>query len=206
MSIMLLAAVLSTAPPDTLNSAIEHFHTVESYRATVHSTHADGEERIRYFYRKPGYVRMEFIHPHDGTVLVYNPITRRVRLWPFGEGRFPELNLDPDNPLIQSSRGQHVDRSDVGVLFENVSVMRAEGGSEILGEENVDGHMILHLVVTGANGFVMGKVHRYELWLSTADQFPIKVISRDLRDVIIETVKMEALEINVALPDALFNP
>lgn len=207
---MLAAALAGTpssdTPPDPLADAIEHYHSVESYRVTIHSTHADGEENIRYYYKQPGFVRMEFIRPHAGAVLVYNPTTQRVRLWPFGAGRFPELNLSPGNPLIRSSRGQHVDHSDVGALFENIRTLQAGGNAEMLGEENVDGHTIMYLVVTGMGSFTVADVHRYELWLDTATQFPVKVISRDQQDAIIETVMMEALEINATLPKMLFNP
>ena len=203
---LMLAAALTGTHPDPLAGAIEHYQTVESYRVIVHSLHDDdGEEHIRYYYRKPGFVRMEFIRPHEGAVLVYNPFTRRVHLWPFG-GHFPELNLSPGNLLIRSSRGQHVDRSDVGALFDNVRMLRTGGAAEIMGEESVDGHTALHLAVTGAGDFAVAGVHRYELWLNTANQFPVKIISRNLQDDIIETVTMEAPEINAALPEALFNP
>lgn len=207
----MLAAALTGSdpagtPPDPLAAAIEHYQTVESYRVTIRSFHADGEEHIRYYYKKPGFVRMEFIRPHDGALLLYDPNTQRVRLWPFGAGRFPEFNLSPGNLLIRSSRGQRVDRSDVGTLFENVRTLRAGGNAEMSGEESVDGHTILHLVVTGADGFAVAGVHRYELWMDTASRFPSKVISRDQQDAIMETVMMEDLEINVELPDILFNP
>lgn len=203
---LMLAATLSGTHPDLLVTAIEHFHTVESYRVTIHSLHADGDEHIRYYYKKPGFVRMEFIRPHAGVVLIYNPLSQRVRLWPFGAGRFPELSLSPGNPLILSSRGQRVDHSDVGALFENVRTLQVGGNVEVMGEESVDGRTALHLVVTGAGGFVVAGVHRYELWLDRASQFPVKVISRDEQNAIIETVIMEALEINVRLSEVLFNP
>lgn len=203
---LLLAAALTGTPPDPLANAIEHYHTVKSYRVTIRSFHADVEEHIRYYYKKPGFVRMEFIRPHDGAVLVYNPLTQRVRLWPFGAGHFSEFNLNPDNPLIRSSRGQRVDRSDVGALFENIRTLRVGGNAEILGEENEGGHKILHLVVTGAGGFAVADVHRYELWLDTVSQFPVKVISRDQQHAIIETVIMEDLDVNATLPDTLLNP
>ena len=203
---LMLAAVLSGASPDPLDSAIERYRSVESYRVTLHSLHADGEEHIRYYYRKPGFVRMEFIRPHEGAVLVYSPLTKRARLWPFGISHFPELDLSPGNLLIQSPRGQHVDRSDVGTLYENVRMLRANGDTEVVGEENVGAHAARHLAVTGAGDSAVAGVHRYELWLDIESQFPVKVVSRDRKNDIIETVTMEALEINVVLPESLFNP
>lgn len=211
----MLAAVLSGTPPagtpagtpaDPLAAAIEHYQTVESYRVTIHSSHADGVEEIRYYYKKPGWVRMEFMRPHAGAVLVYNPDSQRVRLWPFGIGRFPELNLSPDNFLIQSSRGQRVDHSDVGALFENIRILREGGEAVVSGVENKDGHTVVPLIVTGADGVTIAKVHRYELWLDMASQFPVKVISRDGQNAVMETVLLEALEINPTLPDTWFNP
>lgn len=206
LSAMLLAATLAGIQPEPLDCAIEHYHTVESYRVTIHSTHTDGEEYIRYYYRKPGYVRIEFIRPHDGAVLIYNPLTQRAHLWPFGTGHFPELNLSPGNPLIRSSRGQQVDRSDVGALFENIRTLGEGGNTTISGEESLDGQPALHLIVTGADRFAVAGVHSYELWLDTAHQFPLKVISRDQQGAVIETVVMKDMEINLALPDTLFNP
>lgn len=211
LSALMLAATLtgippSGAPPDPLDSAIEHYRTVENYRVTIHSTHADGEEYIRYYYKKPGFARMEFIRPHAGTVLIFNPTTQSVRVWPFGVQHFPELSLSPGNPLIRSSRGQRVDHSDIGTLFENVRTLREGGNAEVLGEERMDGRTVLHLAVTGAGNFVVAGVHRHELWLDTESQFPVKGISRDLQGATIETVMMEDLEINAALPETLFNP
>jgi len=209
-ALMLAAALTGTppagTPPDPLASAIEHYRTVDSYRVTIHSTHADGEEHIRYYYKKPGFVRMEFIRPHAGAVLIYNPTTQSVRLWPFGVKHFPELSLSPGNPLIRSSRGQRVDHSDVGMLFENVRALREGGNAEVSGKDIMDGRTVLHLIVTGAGNFVVAGVHRHELWLDTESQFPVKGISRDRQDAIIETVMMEDLEINATLPETLFNP
>jgi outer membrane lipoprotein-sorting protein len=208
---LILAAALTNASPmdahsDPLSRAIEHFRAVETYRVTIRSTHAEGEEFIRYYYRKPGFVRMEFIRPHAGAVMIFNPDTGRVRLWPFGAGKFPELSLSPENSFIRSLSGMRVDHSDVGTLFENIRALRENGNTELLGEEAMDGRTVLHLIVTGAEGFAVADVHSSELWLDTASQFPAKVISRDIHGDIIETVIMEALEINGKVPEALFNP
>jgi outer membrane lipoprotein-sorting protein len=206
LSALILATALAATRPEPLARAIEHYRTVESYRVILHSYHADGEDHLRYHYKKPGFVRIEFIRPHAGAVLVYSPLTRRVRLWPFGAGRFPELSLSPRNPLIRGPGGQTLDQSDVGALFENVRALLEQGQAEELGEERMAGRSALHLVVTGATGLAVAGVHRYELWLDTSSQFPLKVISRNQEDAIIETVTMEALEINPPLPEVLFNP
>ena len=211
LSALMIAATLTgtppgVTPPDILAVAIAHFQTIKSYRVTIHSLHDDDEEHLRYYYKKPGFVRMEFSRPHSGAVLVYNPDTQRVRLWPFGAGRFPELNLSPGNLLIRSSRGQQVDRSDVGALLENVRSLQQNGTNEVSGAEMIGDRTVMHLIVTGATGTEIAGVHRYELWLDTSNWFPAKVISRDLRDVIIETVKMDELEVDVELPETLFNP
>ena len=110
---------------------------------------------------------MEFIRPHAGAVLIYDPSTRRVRLWPFGAGRFPELHLRPDNPLIRNARGQRVDHSDVGSLLDNVRALRQDGKMKSPGAVNLAGRPVRHIDVTGANDFTVAGVHRYQLRLLT---------------------------------------
>lgn len=202
----MVSVALSANGADLLDLAIERFRTVESYRVTIRSSHAKGEEELRYFYRKPGLVRMEFVRPHAGAVLIYYPSTQRVRLWPFGAGRFPELHLSPGNSLIRSARGQRVDHSDVGALLDNVRALRQGGKLEARGDEMLAGRPVRHIDVTGAHDFTVAGVHRYQLWLDADSLFPVEVISRDRNDAVIETVRMDDAEINATLPDTLFYP
>ena len=206
LSTLMLATALTATPLSLLDDAIEHYRTVETYQVTLRASRAEGEDHLRYYYRKPGFVRMEFIRPHAGAVLVYSPLTRHVRLWPFGAGRFPELSLSPHNPLIRSPGGQTVDKSDVGALFENVRTLLEQGRAEVRAEARMAGRGVLYFVVTGATGVAVAGVHRYELWLDTSSLFPLKVVSRDQGDAVIETVLMSDLEINAPLADTLFDP
>jgi outer membrane lipoprotein-sorting protein len=203
---LLIAAALTGSNPDLLDLAIERFTAVQSYRVTLHSSHADGEEHLHYFYRKPGHIRMEFIRPHHGAVLNYDPASRRVRLWPFGAGRFPQLNLSPDNRLIRSPRGQQVDRSDVGALLENVKALR-QGGTLTAHEKRLlDERSTLFIDVVGNGSHSIAGVYRYELWLDAETLFPVKVVSHDRSGTVLETVRMEDIEINPDLPSTLFQP
>ena len=188
-----------------LADAIAHFRTVETYRVTLRSTRADGEQVIRYFYRKPGFVRMEFVRPHPGALLVYSPLTGRVRLWPFGAGRFPELNLAPENPLIRAPGGQTVHRSDIGALFEDVRALLAHGRAEV-NDAPEAGRDVVRLVVTADPGRAVAGVHRYELWLDPATRFPVRIVARGETGAVLETVVLEDLEVNVPLSETLFNP
>ena len=203
LEVLLTAAALAAVEPGTLEAALERYRSLQSYRTTLRSTHADGEEHLRYFYRKPGYIRMEFIRPHAGAVLVYDPNARRVKLWPFGAGHFPELNLSPENRLIRSPRGQQVDKSDIGALLANVRTLQ-EHGSLRETEEQLEQRPVRKLDVSGNADYTVAGVHRYEVCLAPDTLFPLKVISLDTRDAVLETVVFENTEIDPVLPDALF--
>ncbi|MDS0808986.1 DUF1571 domain-containing protein, partial [Burkholderia cenocepacia] len=72
----LLAASLigASMTADPVTVAQTHFDHVRSYRATIRSSARDGEHtEIRYAYLKPGFVRMDFVSPHRGAVLAYDP-------------------------------------------------------------------------------------------------------------------------------------
>ncbi len=208
--IVLALGLSGAAPPEAagaaLSSAASHFRTIESYRVTIRSVRDGNTLRILYYYRKPGFVRMEFLNPHPGALLIYSPETKRVRLWPFGFGHFPVLDLSPGNPLVRGSGGQHVDHSDVGALFENVLALQARGRTSTLGEEKIEGRTTMHLVTTGTGPTTVAGIHRYDIWLDTASLFPAKVISRDVHDAVLETVLMDGLATDEPLADALFNP
>ena len=205
MVALLLAASAGANAVDPVDAAIERYRAVESYQVTLRSSHGDQSDIIRFSYKKPGFVRMDFVQPHEGAVLIYSPLTNDVRLWPFGEGFF-SLTLSPENPLVQSPTGQRVDRSDIGALLDNVKSLQREGETAVLGEETLGGRKTIRLAVSVAGNFVAGNVRRYELWLDSVTLLPLKVVSRDAENEIIETVVMDGLRINIKLPDRLFDP
>lgn len=197
-----VAATLIGIIPDELSRAIDNYHQVESYAVTIHSTSANNNPHIQYYYKKPGFVRMDFIEPHDGAVLICSPMTRRVNLWPFGVGHFPKLNLNPNNSLIRGDGGQRIDHSDIGTLFSNIRVLAIEGTTE----SNPLDPYGMHITITGNKYSRDDDVHRYELWLNSKNGFPSKVISYNHQNEVIETVVMENLKVNIQLPEGFFNP
>jgi len=186
-------------------AALQHFARLGSYRVTIRSTAGNGAlQVVRYYYRAPGQVRMEFVMPHAGAVLVYDPAVRKVRLWPFGPNALPVLTLAPDNPLIRGDNDHRVDRSDVGVLLANLRTLGDGGRINIVGAEQVGRWSATRLEITGAPGAAVAGVHRYLVWLAAGVLFPVKVISYDRHDKMLETVLMDDVVFDEPLPDALF--
>jgi outer membrane lipoprotein-sorting protein len=202
---LLTSAAVSAGAVDPIDAAVEHYREVKSYEVTLRSSGGEQLDIIRYAYKRPGFVRMDFVQPHEGAVLIYSPVTKKVRLWPFGTKLF-SLALSPDNSLVRSPTGQRVDRSDIGALLHHVKALQGNGNTAAVGEELVGARSALHVVVSGTGNFAVGNVHRYDLWLDATTRLPLKVASRDVNDDIIETVLMDDLRINVEMPDSVFNP
>lgn len=192
---------------DPLSTAEARFGALHSYQVTLRSTDAAGaREVIRYFFRKPGWVRMEFEQPHRGAVLIYAPDTRRVRLWPFGLGHWPELDLVPDHPLLRNPRGHRADRSDVGVLLADLRRLGERGSTTPLGDAELAGRPATGLEITGPAGGAAGAVQRYRVWLAQGTAFPLRVDSFAANGKLIESVDMGDARIDVPFPEHFFAP
>jgi len=205
MTGLLLATALASIVSDPVSAAIEHYQTVESYQLTLRSSSGSSEsEVIRYYYKKPGFVRMEFIQPFKGAVLVYTPATKEIRLRPLGSHRYPVFTLSPENRLVRSFSGHRVDRSDVGTLLQNIKALQGQGTTEVMGEEPVEGRPALRVAVSGRDNFSVEGVHHCDLWLETSRLWPLKVVSYDAKNELIETVVMDDLQINPVFPADFF--
>lgn len=200
LSILLFLAMTSAAT-DHVSRAIERYRDVQTYQVTLRSK----DEVIRYFYKKPGFVRMEFVKPHKGAVLIYDPVKGKVRLRPFGILKPFVLTLDPDSSLIRSPKGHTVDKSDIGELLETAKKLRDRGKAEVLGEEAVGGRSSLRINVEGDNGYAVDGIHSYILWIDKKSWLPVKAASYNAKDKLIEDVLMDDLEINIELPKDIFS-
>lgn len=186
------------AAPDLIADAQARFDALTNYAVTLCSTPSVGEPvEVRYRYRKPGFIRMDFIRPHAGAVLAYSPETGKVMLWPFGFHTFPRLALAPDNPIIQGPNAHRIDRSDLGALLTNVRELQRLGETQFAGHEAVGSRRAARLVVTGAPGHDVAGVGRYQLWLDVTTGLPIRVISAGGHGELIETVLMDDLRVDL---------
>ncbi|MCP3709870.1 DUF1571 domain-containing protein [Paraburkholderia sp. CNPSo 3274] len=190
---------------DFVAVAQARFDALANYLVTLKSTSAGAETvEVLYGYRKPGFVRMDFIRPHGGATLTFNPESGKVKLWPFGIDTFPRLTLSPDNHMIQSPQGHRVDESDIGALLVNVRELQEQGDTQVVGAETIGTHRAAHVIVTCRPGHFSTGVFRYELWFDSSHGLPVKVVSEGESREPIETVLMVNLRVDV--PDSQLRP
>ena len=188
-----------------LERAHAAFKSLNTYTAILNS-YTGGNEHIRYFFKKPGFIRMEFIKPHKGALLVYSPVTEKVRLRPFGLLKPLIITLSPDNRLIRSPRGHTVDRSHLGALIESALRLEAQGSVKVLGREEVHGREAIKVEVAAREGFEHDGVNRHLLWLDTEHFLPIRAEGYDTKGMIIEGVFMDELAPGAFISNTLFSP
>lgn len=195
------------ASADVLDDALARFAAVRTYQVTLRSAETPGgpfREVIRYAYKKPGWVRMDFVRPRQGMILIYDPEKGVVRLWPFGANG-PDFSLSPRNWLLTSAGGHRVDRSDIGALLAHALALRDKGVVELMGDELLDGRPSVRVRVAGTGEEVVEAVHRFELWLDADSLMPLQAEAYGLRDVPVDLVRLDDLALDVALPERMFN-
>ncbi len=201
IGVLLYAALVAGDP---ITTAIENYKNIISYTVTLRSKSSNTSEIIKYYYKKPGLIRMEFVTPHNGAVLVYDPGKKEVQLRPFSFFKSFILNLKPDDYLIRSSKGHTVAESDIGALLKNVRELQKNGETEILGDEKIGESMATLVRVDGAGMESVDGVRRYRLWLDKKTFFPLKVQAYSTDDRLTEDVLMDDLKIDPELPENFF--
>lgn len=203
----ILMATFPASAASLIDASIESYKGVISYSVTLRSSKpgsAAPSEVIRYFYRRPGYVRMEFVRPHKGAVLVYDPEKKEVRLRPFPSLKALVLTMSPENRLIRSAKGHTVDKSDIGALLDNVLRLKMNGTEEVLGEEAVGGRSSVKIIVRGGQGETVDGVGSYELYLDRDTLLPLKALAFDGEGGPAEEVLMDDLDADAGLSEGFF--
>jgi outer membrane lipoprotein-sorting protein len=201
--VILLAVPLLPAPNPVI-TAIEKFSTISSYQVTLRSTTESTSEIIRYYYRKPGFVRMELVKPHKGVVIVYSPLSKKVRLRPFGFLEFLVFTFNPDNRFLKSSRGHRVDESDIGSLLKEVRRFQEQGETVVAGKERMGDTVALRVTVSGDHALSGDGIHSYNLWLDSETYLPIKASAYNAEGRLLEEVLMDDLQTDIEFPENFF--
>jgi len=195
---------MTFAATNPIAAAIDNYKNVNAYSVTLRSKSENNSETIKYYYKKPGFVRMEFIEPHSGALLVYDPFKKLVILRPFNSLKSFVLNLRPDDFLVRSSKGHTVAESDIGALLKRVSELQKNGTTDVQGQEDIGGRKAVLVSVEGQKGSSVDGTHKYLLWLEKGSFMPLRVKAFDSSDKLSEDVMMDDLRINPELPEHYF--
>ena len=193
--IFLISISPAMASESILDQAVEQFRAITSYSTTMRSF-GNAEHIINYRYKKPGYVRMDFVKPHKGAALVYRPATGKVQLRPFGFIKSMTLTMEPTSKLVRSPSGHRVDESDIGVLLENAQNLAEQGSLEVLREETIQQTTMVVLEIIGEEKVLVDGVHRYMLWMDKKLKLPRIVESYDNENQLIESLFLDDLILN----------
>lgn len=180
-----------------LTEMTRQFNALTNYTALINSEGENGRNRILYTYQKPGFIQMDFIHPHRGARLIFDPIKNRVTLRPFST-RLITVDLSPKNRLITDPRGHTVDHSDLGALIRSAKEYAKEGRVTTLPPEVVESLPCPRLMIESDQV-------TYLLWVHPTLGLPIKVVKR-FSDGTRETVFLRNLAVDVPLDDTVFKP
>ena len=192
-------------PDNPVKRARNAFNNLENYKVTIKTECCSSDEYIEYTFRKPGFIRMDFITPHEGAVLVYNPETQKVRLKPFGLFSFLKLTLDPDNSLILSPKGHRVDQSDFSFLLKNVDSLLSQGELQSLNDAVINGRSCDVVKISGLDGHHVDDIYMYKIWFDKTLFLPLKVEAYDSSGVLTESVLSDNVQVNIDLDKDLFN-
>ncbi len=169
--IMFISAA-AAAEPDPIGEFERAYSKVDSYSVEINSSLG---EVVNYSYKKTGHVRMDFIKPHGGAVIVYNPETNKVRVRPFGYVKPLVLTYKPDSRVVRSKNGHQLNDSDLGVLLGSVKKVRDNGIMKVVGEEKIGDVDTIAVSVKAEGGFTDYRVNEYRLWLSKVTKLPVRI-------------------------------
>lgn len=190
---------------DPISVSRNRFDEIHSYRTTIVSRSGVGEEIVHYYFRKPGFVRMELELPYPGSVVTYDPEAKEVRVRPFGFLKQFVLSLSPDNMFLRSASGHRVDESDLGSLLRDVMQLRENGQVVLQGSERVLDYEAIKVEVRG-EGVISTPhgVHVYVVWIDQATFLPVRVRAYDIEHDLIEDVTMHDLVVDVDFGEGFF--
>jgi len=202
---------MGASPTARAETVIRHMQTawasVSDYRArmVIRTYRENGPPEAQTFYytfKKPDRIRIDFIRPHPGMVVIFPDREGKVFVRPSGLARLFHFHLSPDSPRLIVSAGQRIDQTDLGLLIANIA--RSAGserrGPVVTTEE--DGLAVIRAVAV--DHFRPDVVTAYRFSIDKALWLPVKVEESTPEGRLERTVSFLDLVVNMSVPDSFF--
>jgi len=180
---------------------------VKDYRTEVETVFfkKDGSFKTTkslYTFKKPTWIRLDFVSPHPGMTMVYPDRNGRVLVRPGGLFSMLTFHLGLDDPLLESPSGQRMNQTDLGLLIENIrhSVTDQRRGAVSLSEDKDT----IRIQVLADDHFRERVETRYEFLISKELWLPVEVGQSTANGVREGRIIFRNLRTNINVPDDRF--
>jgi outer membrane lipoprotein-sorting protein len=182
------------------------YEKVKDYRVQVKVVTAENAgnrtEEFIYTFKKPNHIRIHFLTPQPGTILIYPDKEGKVSVRPWGWS-FLDLHLSPDSILMANSSGQRIDQTDFGLLIKNIGRSVASGRRGPL--EILDEAHDIRIGVLAEDNFRAGKITKYQFTIDKNTHLPAEVEEWTPEGAFERKITFRKLEINLHVPDSFFH-
>ena len=212
---MAAVAGAESTPPAALQDDVETllkqmeaaYDEVKDYQADVEIIlfKEDGSfktEKSVYTFKKPKWIRLDFVSPHPGMILIYPDRNGKVLMKPQGLLSMLTLHLMLEDPLLETPSGQQMNQTDLGLLIKNIrhSVTDQRRGPVSLSEDKDT----IRIQVLADDHFREGVETRYQFLISKQLWLPVEVGESTTNGVQEGRIIFRNLRTNINVPDDLF--
>jgi outer membrane lipoprotein-sorting protein len=205
----IVSASEETLPnPVTLMAYMERaYATVYDYQAKIEVRTYKGDknfdaERFLYRFKKPHLLRIDIESPRAGMILVYPDKNGKAVVSLPGFARFFPLHLSPDNFLLKGSSGQSIDKTDLGLLIENIGHSLADQPYQTPNVKEQDGYIVIQVIAQ--NHFREGVITNYRFFIDKGRWLPVRVEESNPDGRLERSIAFNDLKINVGFSDKIF--
>lgn len=180
---------------------------VYDYQATIEirtyrrNTNFDGETFL-YRFKKPYQLRIDVQSPRKGVSLVYPDRDGKVVVRLPGFARFFKLRLSPDSFLLSGSAGQSINKTDLGLLIENIGHSLSDQAYSTPHITHIDCCIITQVVAQ--NHFREEVITEYTFYIDKQLWLPVRVEESTPGGQLERVIVFKDLTVNIGLSDDMF--
>lgn len=185
------------------------WQTIEDYECSLESEVRQGNEKeyrvYEYKFKKPKWIFMKIVVGKDkGAKLVYNPITNKVLACKSGLLSFIKITADPTDRRITSIRGDRIDESYWGTIFEGGSYDLKNSEQRIAGEEIFEGRKTWLIEVVTSKPELNRGIAKEKFWIDQEQHLPLRFEQWDKEGTLVHRVVYRQIKINTGIGSAIF--
>ena len=198
----------SIDPESVIARMEEAYKKVNDYRTNleVRTYAANGPAEIkliRYTFKKPCSIQLDFEKPDSGMVVVYPDREGKVAVRPLSWLPFVVLHKSVNDPQMEVSPGQRINQTDLGLLIQNIG--HSVNGQRKGPVTTTSDRQNIIISVLADNHFQKNVITHYTFYIDKKLWLPVKVEEKTPDGKLERTVIFHDLKVNIGVPDSFFH-